>query len=178
MSLPAISPQRAAALLKDGAILVDIRERDEHARERIAEAHHLPLSRLEEAELALHDGRPVIFHCRSGARTLANSPRLAVRAGDCEAFVIEGGLDGWRRAGLPVTVDRRQPIDIQRQVQIGAGALGLGGTLLGDLVSAWFFLVPAFVGTGLLFAGLTGFCGMARVLAHAPWNRVDLPAGS
>lgn len=176
MSLPTISPQQAAALLKDGAILVDIRERDEHARERIAEARHLPLSRLEETELALHDGKPVIFHCRSGARTLANAPRLSARAGDCDAFVIEGGLDGWRRAGLPVVVDRRQPIDIQRQVQIGAGALGLGGTLLGALVSPWFFLVPAFVGTGLLFAGLTGFCGMARVLAHAPWNRIDAPA--
>src|SRR5690349_19341734 len=84
MSLATISPQRAADFLKAGAILVDIREQDEHAREHIADAHHLPLSRLEAAELALHEGHPVIFHCRSGGRTAANAGRLAVRAGDCE----------------------------------------------------------------------------------------------
>ena len=177
MSLPTISPQRAASFLKDGAILVDIREQDEHARERIAGAQHLPLSRLEDAELALHDGHPVIFHCRSGGRTAANVGRLAARAGDCEAFIVEGGLDAWRKAGLPVVVDRRQPIDIQRQVQIGAGSLALSGTLLGALVSPWFFLVPGFVGAGLLFAGLTGFCGMAKLLMRAPWNRLGAPGG-
>lgn len=173
MTLPTISPHKASALLKEGAILVDIRERDEHAREHIPQAHHLPLSRFDEADLALHAGRPVIFHCRSGGRTVANAGRLAARAGDCEAYVVEGGLDAWRKAGLPVVVDRRQPIDIQRQVQIGAGSLALGGTLLGAFVSPWFFLVPGFVGSGLLFAGLTGFCGMANILMHAPWNRVN-----
>jgi rhodanese-related sulfurtransferase len=63
-----ITPQDAAALLRDGATLVDVREPDEHARERIPGARSLPLSRLEEAELAVHDGKPVLFHCRSGAR--------------------------------------------------------------------------------------------------------------
>jgi hypothetical protein len=67
--------------------------------------------------------------------------------------------------------DRRQPLELQRQVQIGAGSLVLIGTLLGLFVSSWFFAVPAFVGAGLITAGLTGFCGMARVLLRAPWNR-------
>jgi hypothetical protein len=67
--------------------------------------------------------------------------------------------------------DRRQPIEVQRQVQIGAGSLAFLGTALGVFVSPWFFVVPAFVGAGLVMAGVTGFCGMANLLMRAPWNR-------
>jgi len=172
MSLPSISPERAKHLLDQGAMLVDIREADEHARDRIVGARHLPLSKLDEADFAVHAGRPVVFHCKSGMRTRANSPRLAAKLGEgCEAYIVEGGLDAWKKAGLPVAADRRQPIELQRQVQIGAGSLAFFGTLLGLLVSPWFFAVPLFVGAGLMNAGITGFCGMARVLAHMPWNR-------
>ena len=172
MSLPTIKPAEARRLLDSGALLIDIREADEHAREKIPGARHLPLSRLDEADLAVHQGKPVIFHCKSGARTQANAPRLAGKLGEtCEAFVVEGGLDAWRKAGLPVVSDRHQPLELQRQVQIGAGSLAFVGTLLGLLVSSWFFAVPAFVGAGLIMAGVTGFCGMARILMRAPWNR-------
>jgi rhodanese-related sulfurtransferase len=172
MSLPRISPTEARRLLDRGAILIDIREADERAREQIAGARHLPLSRLDEADIASHEGRPVIFHCKSGARTAGHSPRLAQKAGTtCEAFIIEGGLDAWRKAGLPVVTDRRQPIELQRQVQIGAGGLAFFGTMLGLFVSPWFFIIPAFVGAGLMVAGISGFCGMAHILMRAPWNR-------
>lgn len=178
MSLRTVPPAEARRLIADGAILVDVREPDEHARERIPGARHLPLSQLDETELAVHQGKPVILHCRSGARTLANAPRLAARAGDaCEALVVEGGLDAWKAAGLPVTVDRRQPLELQRQVQIGAGSLAFLGTALGLLVSPWFLAVPLFVGAGLITAGVTGFCGLARVLARAPWNRAAYGQG-
>jgi len=174
MSLPTISPERAKRLLEEGAMLVDIREADEHAREKIAGAQPMPLSKLDEADLAVHEGKPVLFHCKSGARTLANAPRLARKAGDgCEAYIVEGGLDAWKRAGLPVVTDRRQPIELQRQVQIVAGCLVFFGTLLGLLVSTWFFAVPLFVGGGLMNAGITGFCGMARLLVYMPWNRAS-----
>lgn len=177
MSLTKINPTEAARLLQDGAILVDIREADEHAREKVAEAHHLPLSKLDEADLALHEGRPVVFHCKSGGRTMSHATRLSQKVGGaCEAFVIDGGLDAWKKAGLPVVTDRRQPIELQRQVQIGAGSLAFFGTILGLVVSPWFFAVPAFVGAGLIMAGLTGFCGMARLLMRAPWNRTMLNA--
>ena len=77
---------------------------------------------------------------------------------------------------MPIVVDRRQPIEMQRQVQIAAGGLAFSGTLLGLPLSPWFFVVPAFVGAGLVFAGLTGFCGMARLLRRAPWNRAAATA--
>jgi len=172
MTLPTVTPERAKQMLSQGAILVDIREADERARAHIAGTRHMPLSKLDDADVVLHDGKPVIFYCRSGARTLANAGRLAARAGKaCEAYMVEGGLDAWRKAGLPVVTDRSQPIELQRQVQIGAGSLALAGTLLGALVSPWFYIVPGFVGAGLLTAGITGFCGMAVLLMRAPWNR-------
>ena len=179
MSLPKINPAEAKRLLDQGAILVDIREADEHAREKLAGARHLPLSKLDEAELAVHAGKPVIFHCRSGARTQSHAPRLAGKVGGaCEAFIIDGGLEAWKKAGLPVVTDRRQPIEVQRQVQIAAGSLAFLGTTLGVFVSPWFFIVPAFVGAGLVMAGVTGFCGMANILMRAPWNRRAFDAAS
>ena len=51
-----------------------------------------------------------------------------------------------------------------------AGSLILLGVLAGWLVSPWFYLIDVMVGAGLLTAGLTGFCGMARLLAKMPWN--------
>lgn len=176
MALQTISPQQARQLLDAGAVLVDIREADEHAREHIAAARHMPLSGLDDG-IELHQGKPVIFHCRSGARTLANAQRLKSVAGDdCDAFIVEGGLDAWRKAGLPIVTDRRRPIDIQRQVQIVAGGLGFAGVLFAVLLSPLFLIVPGFVGAGLLFAGVTGTCGMARLLMLAPWNRGMLRA--
>ena len=168
--LKAISPGRAAELIKKGAVLIDIREADEHARERIPGARHHALSRID-AETPLRPGDDVlVFHCRSGARTKANAPKLAAADG-CETYVLEGGLDAWKRAGLPTVVDTRQPIEIMRQVQIVAGGLALAGALLGVTVSPYFYIVPGLVGAGLMFAGISGFCGMAKLLAAMPWNR-------
>jgi rhodanese-related sulfurtransferase len=171
-----ITPQDAARLLHEGATLVDVREPDEHARERIPGARNLPLSRLEEAELAVHQGRPVLFHCRSGARTQGNAARLAAKAGACEAYVVEGGLQAWKQAGLPVAEDRRQPLELMRQVQIAAGSMVVLGVLLGVLVSPWFLAVSGFVGAGLVFAGVTGTCGLANLLRLMPWNRAAAAA--
>ncbi len=172
MSLPSINATDARNLLDQGAVLVDIREANERAREKIPGAFHMPLSSLDDADFALHQGRPVIFHCKSGARTGANAPRLAAKLGeDWEAYVVEGGLDAWKKAGLPVATDRSQPIELQRQVQIVAGSITFIGTMLGLFVAPVYFIIPAFIGAGLVFAGVSGFCGMARVLMLAPWNR-------
>ncbi len=172
MTMRSVTPQEAQRRMKDGAILVDIREADEQARERIPGARHVPLSKLDDATVAVPKARTVIFHCRSGARTKAQSALLAAKAGDdCQALLVEGGLDAWRKAGLPTVIDHSRPIEMQRQVQIGAGGIVLFGMLLGLFVSPWFFVIPLFVGAGLLFAGLTGFCGMALLLQRAPWNQ-------
>lgn len=172
MTTTSISPQQADALRTQGAVLVDIREPDEHARERIPGAVLWPISKTGQP---LPEGASAfVFHCRSGTRTRAHATRLADAAG-CDAYLLEGGLQAWRDAGLPVQVDRRQPIELMRQVQIAAGTLVLAGVLLAVAVSPWGLLLSGFVGAGLVFAGISGFCGMARLLAWMPWNRRAVP---
>ena len=174
MSLPTISPTEARRRLADGsAILVDIREPMEHAREAIPAARLHSLSTLDAGALSAGGGanKPaVIFHCQSGRRTADNAPLLKACGGP-EAYILEGGLSGWKAAGLSTNIDRSKPIELQRQVQIVAGALVLVGVLLAWLVSPLFILLSAFVGTGLVFAGVSGWCGLASVLAAMPWNR-------
>jgi rhodanese-related sulfurtransferase len=104
-------------------------------------------------------------------RTAGACDRLAAPVSG-DAFVLEGGLDAWAKAGLPVATNADAPMEIMRQVQIAAGSLVLIGVVLGFLVSPIWFGLSGFVGAGLTFAGISGFCGMARVLMFAPWNRV------
>jgi rhodanese-related sulfurtransferase len=165
-----IHPESARRLIdSDAAVLVDIREPLERARERIPGSVAMPLSSFEAQSERLR-GRVVVFHCKSGGRTRSNAVRLA--AAECrEAYVLEGGLDAWKRAGLPVDVDRAAPIDLQRQVMIAAGALVVLSVAGALSLSPWLIGIAAFVGAGLMFAGVTGFCGLARVLALMPWNR-------
>jgi len=165
----------AERLKKRRAVLIDIREADEFARERVSGAVHAPLSRIDASVLERHAGRDVIYTCRTGNRTGVNGVKLA----GCvpgEAFVLEGGLDAWKAQGLPIHADRSQPIELMRQVQMTAGGLVLIGAALGLLVHPAFWGLAAFVGAGLFFAGATGFCGMARLLAAMPWNRKALGA--
>lgn len=168
MTLACLSPAETRAAIDAGARLIDIRGADEHARARIPGAMHLPIDRV--AELAC-DGRPVVFHCRSGMRTAANAAQLRVAAGDAPAYILAGGIDAWRTAGQPVLTDPSQPLEIMRQVQITAGTLVVTGVLLGLLVAPGFLGLSALVGAGLMFAGATGWCGMANLLRVMPWNR-------
>ena len=103
-------------------------------------------------------------------RTRSNCDRL-VAAIDGQAYVLEGGLDAWKQAGLPVDADRKAPIEIMRQVQLAAGSFVVTGALLAATVHPAFIWLSAFVGAGLVFAGASGWCGMAHLLARAPWNR-------
>ena len=166
MPTTTISPAEAQRRIADGAVLIDIRDPDEYARAHIPCARNIPMSRLGRI-----DGAPeVIFHCRSGMRTGANAETLA-SCTDAPVYLLEGGLDAWRQAGLECKVDAGQPLEIIRQVQIGAGSLVLLGVLLGFAIHPAAFGLSAFVGAGLVMAGATGWCGMAKVLARMPWNR-------
>lgn len=175
MTLSLITAREAANLVQQGAVLVDIRSSDEYARERIQATKNIPLENLSKETLAKEfpatdAAQTVIFHCRSGMRTKTNAERLAA-AVECKAFILDGGIDAWKNANLPVIKDASQPLELQRQVQIGAGSLALIGFILGVTVSPYFHFISGFVGAGLLVAGLTGFCGMAKILMRMPWNK-------
>ena len=172
MTIATLSPAEARDLIGRGARLIDIRDADEYAREHIPGAELVPLATLTNGA-ALHASpeETIIFHCQAGSRTQNNAARLAQAAAPAQAKLLAGGIQAWKAAGLPVKEDKSQPLPLMRQVQIAAGALILLGVALGYAFSSVFFLLSAFVGAGLTVAGITGFCGMARLLALMPWNR-------
>lgn len=168
--IPLTPAQVSERLAAGRAVLVDIREADEFARSHVPGAQSQPLSAWEQAHLTMDAAADVIFTCRTGMRTAGACDRLAARV-EGDAFVLDGGLDAWVRAGLPVAQNMAVPIEINRQVQITAGLMILTGVLLGFTVAPGWFGLSAFVGTGLTFAGVTGTCAMARLLMLMPWNK-------
>jgi rhodanese-related sulfurtransferase len=97
-----LTPTQAAALLQQGALLIDIREDEELGAGVIPGAAHMPLSRLDRVALPAARGQAVVFHCRSGRRTAQNAGALGRKAAGHDAYLLGGGIDGWRAAGLPV----------------------------------------------------------------------------
>jgi len=168
MTPASLSAEETRAAMDAGARLIDIRSSDEFARERIPGAVNVPLQRIGDLP---RDGSAVVFHCKSGMRTAANAARLAAATAGAPAYILSGGIEAWRRVGNPTLIDRSQPLEVMRQVQLVAGSLVLAGVLLGLFVAPAFFGLSAFVGAGLVFAGATGWCGMARLLRIMPWNR-------
>ncbi|WP_422529328.1 rhodanese family protein [Serratia fonticola] len=173
MNVETITSQDAQQRLKQGARLFDIRDADEYAHEHIAQASLLSLTDIEKGgkPQAVSEQDVVIFHCQSGKRTAQNAAVLATAASPAKVYLLEGGINGWKQQGLAVIKGNNQPLPLMRQVQIAAGSLILAGTILGYVISPLFFLLSGFVGAGLLFAGISGFCGMATLLAKMPWNQ-------
>ena len=97
-----IDAQGAAKLKQNGALMVDVREMREYAAQRMPGSTNIALSKLEASELSAGDDRAIVFFCASGARTSIHADRLAAKAGGSAAYVMEGGLSAWGRAGLPV----------------------------------------------------------------------------
>lgn len=155
---------------EDRAVLIDVREADEYAREHIPAARHVPLSGFNPTDFPKDHDKVGVFHCQSGTRTAQAAPHI-LQTGFAEVYHLKGGLTGWKDAGLSVNLNRKAPISIMRQVQITAGSMVVLGIVLAVLVSPWFMALSAFVGAGLTFAGLSGTCAMASILGHMPWNK-------
>ena len=169
-----VDPRTAQRMLAEpGTILIDVREADEHARERIAGAKLIPLSVLTAKEIAELGARRVVFHCKGGRRSLDAATRCASLAQrGIATHSVVGGIEAWRSAGLGTEINAARPkMSVMQQTQITIGTLVVAGTALGFLVNPWFLALPAFMGCGLIFAGATGTCGLASLISMAPWNR-------
>jgi rhodanese-related sulfurtransferase len=157
-------------LENEQVMLVDVRERSEYAGEHIAGAHLMPLSSFETASMPVEGDKKLVLYCQSSNRSGQAAQKL-LGAGFENVTHLQGGLNAWKQAGYPTKVNKNAPISMMRQVQIIAGSLVLIGTLLGAFVSSYFLILSGFVGAGLLFAGVTNTCMMARLLAKLPYNQ-------
>jgi glyoxylase-like metal-dependent hydrolase (beta-lactamase superfamily II) len=169
----------AHGMLKDdphALQIVDVRSALEFSGDRIEGAWNIPLEELEDRvrELDMARGQ-VVITCATGNRALM-AGQILQRRGFKGYRVMDGGMAGWIKQGLPYRRGKRV-LSIMRQVQLGAGLLVLLGVVLGTFVNPWLYGISAFVGAGLTLAGSTGFCGMALVLMRMPWNRVTPTPG-
>lgn len=173
--MPDITPQElnALALTRGPVSLLDVRTPAEFAEVHATGAINVPLDRLTVSsvrEALPHAGAaPIYILCRSGARAEIAAEKLA-SAGAPHGIVVKGGTLAWKAAGLPVEESPVRAISLERQVRIGAGALVLIGVAFALLAHPAFLALSAFVGLGLVFAGITDWCGLGLLLAKAPWN--------
>ena len=167
-----LSPYELNAQLPSGRLsIVDVREPMEFAGGHIAGSRNIPLAQL--AEAPLPEG-PLVVVCQSGARSERGVAVLGRRGLTAGVTDLEGGLIAWQAAQLPLERRKGAPLPLMRQVQIAAGSLVLLGVILSQAIAPGWIWLSGFVGAGLVFAGVSGFCGMARLLAVLPWNRVTL----
>ena len=175
MSLQTISPFMAEDRRAKGKGLhfVDVRSPAEYEAVHATGAKLYPLDTLDPkrvaAELGISAEAPVVLLCAGGNRARKAAEKFHVE-GIPHCLVVEGGTKAWEAAGLPV-VKGRGSISIERQVRIGAGTMVLLGVLLGSWVDPLWFFLSGFVGAGLIFAGVTDWCGMGLLLAKMPWNQ-------
>lgn len=165
-----LSPIEVKAKLdKENICVVDVRGMDEFRSGHIPGAQCVPLDEIESGRTDLPRDQLLVLSCQSGRRS-ARAKELLLARGYTNLAEVEGGFSAWAGCGLPVTRTRKS-IPVMRQVLITAGFLVFIGAVLGVFVHPGFMALPLFVGAGLMFAGITGWCGMAFLLERMPWNR-------
>jgi rhodanese-related sulfurtransferase len=173
MSVPTIHPNRLTDLMAAGRPihLIDVRTPAEFREVHVEFARNVPLDRLDPAAVreSHPSGEPLYVICRSGARGRQACEKLLAGGGP-DVMNVEGGTLACVEVGLPIIRGKRA-VSLERQVRIAAGLLVLTGVVLGWLVDPLFVGLAAFVGAGLVFAGVTDTCGMGMLLARMPWNR-------
>jgi rhodanese-related sulfurtransferase len=180
MTVPTITAKQLAERCKSNgeSDLIDVRTPVEFREVHVKNARNVPLGRLDPAALMQSrsgsQDEPLYVICRSGSRGREACEKF-LAAGFANVVNVEGGTLACVEAGLPV-IRGKKAISLERQVRIAAGLLVLLGAMLGWLVQPAFIGLSAFIGAGLVFAGVTDTCGMGMLLARMPWNQVKEPA--
>jgi rhodanese-related sulfurtransferase len=154
--------------------LIDVRTPAEYDEVHVEGARNIPLDRLDPRAIAAeHAGKagPLYFVCKSGGRSQKACEQL-IAAGINDVVSVEGGTSACEAAGMKVARSGRKVMSLERQVRICAGGLVVLGAVLGHFVNPAWHALSAFIGAGLVFAGVTDTCGMAMMLAKMPWNQV------
>ncbi|MCE0497314.1 MAG: rhodanese-like domain-containing protein [Methylacidiphilales bacterium] len=156
---------------KGHILLLDVRTPVEFRGSHIAGSLLQPLGELRPAEVGqLMKGKEAcVVVCGSGKRARQAAGKLQ-QAGLDPVQVLEGGIQAWEAAGLPL-IRGKKAISLERQVRIAAGMLVLTGVFLAWLVHPTWIALSGIVGAGLIFAGISDTCGMALLLARMPWNK-------
>ncbi len=154
-------------------VLLDVRTPAEFKSKHLPNAVNLPLDRLNPEQLSalkIDLKQPIVIVCQSGKRA-EKACELLTDLNCSDLKILAGGINACNQCSNFSFIEGRGVISLERQVRIAAGSFVMIGVLLGQLVNVGFYLIPAFVGTGLVFSGVTDTCGMALVLGKMPWNQ-------
>jgi rhodanese-related sulfurtransferase len=171
-AIATISPQELADLIERGEVreIIDVRTPVEFREVHATVARNVPLDSLDPRSITSVEEQPLYFICKAGGRS-AKACQKFIDAGIANVVSVDGGTQAWEAANLSV-VRGRKTISLERQVRIAAGTFVLIGVALGYFVHPYFIGLSAFVGAGLVFAGVTNTCGLGMLLANMPWNKV------
>lgn len=168
-----VSAKQAKEWLESSqAILIDVREPAEYRSEHIGGAVLLPLAKVTASSLPEHEGKKLIFQCRSGKRGGMACDKLKDFGNGESIYNLDGGIMAWIEAGYGVERSKQFFLPVDQQTQLVIGLCVLCGSILAYTVHPAFLLLTGFFGFGLTLAGLTGFCGLAILLSKMPWNQV------
>lgn len=159
-------------LSNDEAILIDVREPVEYSAAHIVEAKNIPLGQLPSHLPIDCGGKKLVFHCRSGGRSQQACQVFAKNHPDAPVFNLDGGLLSWETNGLDVLRSGKDVLPLDRQVQLTIGLLLIAFSVLSYFISPTFIILLGLLGVGLSIAGVTGYCGLAILMAKMPWNQI------
>ena len=159
------------------SLVFDVRSPAEVANESYQPSQNIPLDQFTtdrvnaciDHERGQSEDTVIYLLCGTGKRAEKAAEVISGQLSN-DVYIIEGGISALKSAGANVLQGSGKMISLERQVRIAAGVIILIGTVLGALVSPVFYGLSAFVGAGLVFAGVTDTCGMAMLLAKMPWN--------
>jgi rhodanese-related sulfurtransferase len=172
MSVKNIDSQTLKKWLEnDEAVLVDVREPSEHAAKNIKQANLIPLAQICSAKLPEIKNKKLVIHCHSGKRSQMACEKLLKENEDLEIYNLEGGISAFENSGCAVNSSGKNFLPLDRQVQLIIGLTVLISSILAIFINVKFAIISAFFGAGLAFSGLTGFCGLALLVARCPWNK-------
>ncbi|MBL63501.1 MAG: sulfurtransferase [Opitutae bacterium] len=163
-------------LEKEEVVLLDVRTPAEYSKIHVEHATLLPLDSVDDKTIEQLkesvNGQEICAMCLSGRRAALLARKL-LDAGFKKVSILQGGIRSWEDAEFPL-VRRKGSIAVERQVRMLVGLV-----ILVSCASLWFMptqpewwlAVPGFLGLGLFFSGITGFCGLNKILRKMPWNR-------
>jgi rhodanese-related sulfurtransferase len=166
--------------------LIDVREPAEHRNASIHRSYLIPLGSLSLEKLPTTSGT-IVMYCHAGVRSVHACQKLLREDSALDVYSLEGGIAAWERDGFPVkNLSKNQEkipgklwgkifgtriLPLDRQTQFSVGFLSFSSVMLGTFIHPGFYIIPGFMGAGMMFAGLTGWCGLAKLLARMPWNQ-------
>jgi len=169
-----ITAEEAKELIESGgcSLLVDVRSHAEFRASHVPGAHNIPLDELGEkiGDEVKDKDQTLYLMCSCGNRSGKGCEEME-EMGYHNVISIEGGIIEMKRLGMKIIEEEHHVMSIERQVRITAGSLVLIGLILGFLVHPGYFAISAFIGMGLVFAGITNTCGLGLLLARMPWNK-------